>query len=261
MANTYFVGFLQGTSGRFVSSIIWSLLNELDNASTYSAFNSAHLDTFCSTNWITDNLHEPTGDKYCYQFIDFDGTKSSVNPKNIRLFFSHVYPDFETILARFHDAKVVVISIEENDYLEIAGNYLFKNAIEKSCEMFLNNLPERIKFFYKMLYNKECSDSHVFTESEIYNIIHLNRKHMRSMPHTIEYTDVLIPKEYSENVLVLKYRDIYRKENDNYVGYEKLKQFTNCIGNSVIAENYKNYVLGRDKFLSTHLHWIKNEIN
>jgi hypothetical protein len=83
---------------------------------------------------------------------------------------------------------------------------------------------------------------------------------MCSIPYATEYTETFVPEKFCKNVLLLKYSDIYRKDNDgNYIGYELLKQFTNCIGNKTIEENYKNYVVGRDKFISKHLPWIKNE--
>lgn len=260
MDNTYFVGFLQGTSGRFISSIMWSLLNDLDMSTPYSEFNSAHLETRCCLNWVTTDLPDPTWDKECYQLIDFNNEKTNLNPNGIRLFYAHVYPDFETIFSRFSDAKVVVVGIDECDYLEIAGNYLFKNAIEKTCDCFRHILPHRIKFYYKMLYNKECEDSHEFSEDEIFDIVHLNQKLMYDIPYAKEYTKTTIPREFSERILILRYSELFRKDSSSkYIGYELLKQFTNCLGNKTIEENYKNYVSGRDKFLSKHLHWIKND--
>ena len=260
MDNTYFVGFLQGTSGRFISSIMWSLLNDLDTSTPYSDFNSAHLETRCCLNWVTTDLPDPTWDKECYQLIDFNNGKTNLNPNGIRLFYAHVYPDFETIFSRFSDAKVVVVGIDESDYLEIAGNYLFKNAIEKTCGCFKDVLPYRIKFYYQMLYNKECEDSHEFTKNEIFEIVNLNQKKMHSVPYALAYAETHIPEKFSKNVLFIKYNDIYaQNEHGDYIGYEKLKQFTNCAGNQIIEENYKNYVKGREKFLQTHLPWIKNE--
>ena len=258
MENTYFVGFLQGTSGRFISSIMWSLLNDLNVHIPYSEFNSAHLESYAVMNWVTTHLPDPTWDKDCYQLIEFDNTVTNLNPNNVHLFYAHVYPDFETIFFRFSDAKVVVIKMDASDYMEIAGNYLFKNGIENTCHK--NVIPHKIKFYYRMLYNKECEDTHNFTLNEIYDLVHLHQKKMLTIPYGIEYTETIVPEKFRENVLLLKYSDIYRKDsNGNYIGYELLKQFTNCIGNETIEENYKNYVVGRDKFISKHLPWIKNE--
>jgi hypothetical protein len=205
---------------------------------------------------VNTNLPDPTWDKNCYELIDFDSGETDTNPNNIRLFYSHVYPDFKTIFTRFSDAKVVVVSMNAIDYMEVAGNYLFKNGIENTCHIHV--IPHRLKVLFKILYNKECEDSHIFTKNEIFDITNLYQKNMLHMPYATDYTETRIPEEFSKYVLLLKYSDIYRTDSTgNFIVYELLKQFTNCIGNDAIEENYRNYVLGRDKFINTHLPWIK----
>jgi hypothetical protein len=265
MNNTYFVGFKQGSSGRFVSSIIWSLINDLHIKSMYSGFNSSHIDTLCCLNWNTDDLPDyipeidhpyyPLGQPSCYDYIKFKDDFSCTNPNNSRLFFSHVYPNFDVIFSRFPDAKVIIIGIPEDSYKEIAANYIFKNGIENTCMDFI---PDRLLKLYRHLYNKECTSS--FTDTEIVDIINLYAKFIHRMPYATDYINHIIPKKYQDKSIVIMYDEIYKKdEKGKYIAYEKLKKFVNCEGNTVIERNYENYVLGRDKFLSTYLPWIKNE--
>ena len=254
MDNTYFVGFLQGTSGRFISSIMWSLANDLRVQARYTEFNSAHIDTFCCVGWKL-NYKDPCDLLDSFRRIEFDRTKTNINPNGIGLYYSHSYPDFDTISSRFPDSKVVIVGITESDYKEIAANYLFKNGVE---DIGLPLFPERLKLLYKRLYNKEYTGP--FTENEIFAIINLYAEWMHSMPHATDYYKHEIPEKYSNNILLIMYSDIYTQDSEGkFTVYERLKDFMGCQGNEIIEENYRNYVLGRDKLLSTHLYWINDE--
>ena len=254
MNDTYFLSFLAGTSGRFISTIIWELANNLEKEILYSMYNSAHVETFCVDSWVF-NQPDPTGNHDCYKLIEFDRSKAKDNPNQIALFISHIYPDFDTIFARFSESKLVLILADESDYMEIGGNYLFKNAIEQSA---FNITPHRIWKIYKSLYGKDCTTETKFTEKEIYEMLQIYSENMHLMFEGSKFIEQTIPEQYLDKTLIISYRDIYKKNNEGtYIVYEQLKTLTNSIGNDIIEKNYEKYVLGRNKFLDTYLPWIK----
>ena len=48
----YFVCFPPGTGGRFVSNIIWHLVNDLQKPITFSDFNSSHVNEPWAQLWV-----------------------------------------------------------------------------------------------------------------------------------------------------------------------------------------------------------------
>ena len=179
MNDPFFVAFIQGSSGRFISNIVWQLINDTNKDLKYTSFNSAHLENICSQYWDTSNMIDPTWDTNGYETISF------MNMQINNLFFSHAYPKFENVFYKYPNCKFVLIKIDNNDYYEIAGNYVFKNALERLC--FVDELPNRIIHIYDKLYGKSIDITHKFTETEIYDIINFYGKNMLYFPYTREY--------------------------------------------------------------------------
>jgi hypothetical protein len=251
MNDPFFVAFIQGSSGRFISNIIWQLVSDYSKELEYSQYNSAHLENMCCQYWDTSNMVDPTWDKDGYETISF------TNNQVVNVFFSHTYPNFERVFLKYPNSKFIIISIDDNDYYEIAGNYVFKNGLEKTC--FIDRLPDRIVLIYKKLYEKTIDITHEFTDTEIREIVNFYGKNMLYVPYGKEYTNCVVPDKFLDKILLIKYGDIFKQDaHGNFITYDKLKTFTNTLGNINILNNYKNYVEGRKKFINQYLPWINN---
>lgn len=122
---------------------------------------------------------------------------------------THAFPDFDLIKEKSPNCKIIIISCNEHDFPEIALNLVLKNKSIISTD------------YHQKVLNVQ----------------------------TRKFRSIKIPDEYKDNVLVIKYDEIYEPVNNTYIGLEKISKFLNLDYNNIILTNYKSYVAGRDLLL------------
>ena len=243
MSEPYIVSFEAGSSGRFISYIICSLLSGTNEPFLVDEDNSAHI--YNSIKGVDFSIHDNTNSNDVYQKIKF------VDEENIKFMYTHRFPDFH-IYERYPNAKIVLITFQKTDLLEIKGNDMHKNLFSN----YFKNIyyDERIEHLTKKIFRKSIPGEEL-TAKQIQKIIEM----MVIWDDSLFCEPNIAP---SSNLLILPYHEIYTKNhNDYYIGLQKLEDFTGKAANDGLRENYSNYVKGRDTFISTKMPWLsKNDM-
>ena len=266
MNEKYIVSFEAGTSGRFVCSIIWNLINDFDFEYNFTDTNSAHLrGPWIETVELIDDENklklQPSLVNHpdIYNRVKFtDKNSTRYNPYTSGLLQTHTYPDFVSIRNNFPDAKVVLITFDEDDVLEIIINTLYKNFFDSAIiEGWL--IPFRTTG--NLLLDK------LIKMHEIYSVTGKLPDQQFMKPICIEYAKIFIShpmfevstskfsSENNQNItdtqtLILNYKELFTIENDQYVGLNKILEFTNKILTRNTLASYKKYVDGRNNFIT-----------
>lgn len=211
------LSFYAGSSGRFLASIAWFLLFNTDDTIPLTPENAAH--------WMTPWAN---GDSYK---LNGDGDHNSpsvyedISWLQTGLLATHTFPDFDALRNNpgLEKVKVILITMNEGDYLEIAHNVTYKNAmygVKHNVNMILRGLVDTKKF--RLV--KEAGYAYEYSSPE------------------------LIPDDLRDRFLVIPYREIYEEtSNGSYVALEKLKTF---IGRDTLGpkalDSYREYVTNRN---------------
>jgi hypothetical protein len=254
----YIVAFNSGASGRFIANIMWMLIHNLPSDLKFTDENSAHdHNPWCSTwKYINGEHNKPD----VYLFWEF-----TVEDKG--LLISHTYPDFEVIKNRLQS---VVITFSKDDLLEISTNVIHKNLITQfkdlmSCndlETFFKNVTKKDYNMYYLTYIKMYGKSMKPT-TEFFN----NREFIDTMIY-LKHDAILENYIYhpffeanttviDDNVLVIKFADIFKPEDNSFVALNQLRRFlkTTVSEETTQAVNsaYTKYVNNRTEFLKNNL--------
>ena len=208
--NNFIVSFFPGSSGRFISNVIWRMITEMDSYIPLDENNSAHP----VSSW-GNSCHHPYGilhDSSIYKNVKFD---------DIGLLATHSYPDFDAIRVSLPQVKVVIIGITEDVIPEVAANSITKN---RNTTRNANEKTVHLKWLFNM-YKKGNTRGSFFTN----------------------FCDPdLIPEDLRDRISILYYRDIYTKVNDSYVALEHLKKITGKDALPNVMRSYEAYVQARN---------------
>lgn len=211
---SYIVSFLPGSSGRFITSILWRMLTGAP-AFTFTNENAAHT----LSPWeITFNNTDGSSDcnsKKIYEIIEFN--------EGLGLAHTHTYPDFNLVRnsPNLTNTKIILINIEPADHQEVVHNWVKKNA----------DLNERwlVKLLKGLTYFKD-NDYPAVDPMQMHHFCNPN-----------------VPEDLTSRVLSFNYSDIYKEIDGSYVALEKLKEFVSKDANESVVENYHEYVNNRNK--------------
>ena len=263
MIDRYIVSFEAGTSGRFICSIVWNLINDFDIDYSFTDRNSAHLsgpwvDTVEAPGLelsISDMVNHPD----VYSIIEYtDKNVRKYNPYSSGLLQTHIYPDFDIIRNRLPNTKIILITFEEDDILEILLNVIYKNLFDPVLvEGWIKPLLEDKQYFY--LYDKIKKISEEYNNTGLlpnkqcmkYICIDFCLWYGKFFIEATKFIDKNDKNILNEDVLILKYSDIFNKENGEYIALTKISNFTKKEFKSNSLATYKKYVKGRNTFLKT----------
>lgn len=257
MRDTYVVAFRAGSSGRFVAELVWSLVTENAIDSTFSSFNSAHISSQPSSYTLDDMPpgQRPYSNPDVYKYFRFTSS-----PGIIHL---HTYPDFDTIRNRYPDTKIIIISITENDFPEIAGNCLLKNGFEpllnavmaKQYNQFNSNDINFIRNFYFEEF-KTPIDADILTSLPTTvkkQLIDSYQKRILGELQISGYLNPVVPEMFTNQVLVVSYNDLCHR------GYDFLSRLAAFIDRPLSDTTmliYNQYMRGRKELLRKHMPWL-----
>jgi hypothetical protein len=90
-----------------------------------------------------------------------------------------------------------------------------------------------------------------FFIKKIYNIL-------EERSYFTAYVNPIIPEEYKEKVLVIKHKDFFTKNGDQYLGLENLSKFINQPVNEDITYKYNSAIEKRETFVKKYLPHYEN---
>lgn len=254
MKESYLASFPGGTSGRLVLHVMWRIITGQDYSIKFDEFNSTHLEN----PWWSSYFDLPT--------VGSDSVSSSrlfhlmkLNeevPGSQHMAFCHVFPNFDQLRIKAPNTKLVLISYHFNDIVEIVTNSIRKNSVQlyagKSIPDLINDpifkenhyadlkqyykvyniLPERLNedFFNLVIdrWTKEltrCYDTDLFSEEKL----------------TLDN----VPEDFRSKTLIIKYSDIYSKDDGEYTAIQKIENFLQKKIGPVTRQSYETYVANR----------------
>jgi hypothetical protein len=237
----YIIGHMGGTLEDLLLPTLWSIENNL-----YKGFDTINNESPWSyTTDLTQTKNEHTPDihekfKFVHQnYKDF-------NHNYIGLLSSVIYPNIKVINNRFKNAKIIIISIDEDDLPEIMTNTVYKYWIAKNISEFQ---LVRLKRLYNEFYGFDMQDikslDKEFIDFWIKQLCVLAIDH----PTIKSYANSNIDPD-SKNVLIVKYKDFHTVENDSYVFLNKLNKFIDSKITDDVVDKYNLY-------LQKHLSFIE----
>jgi len=258
----YVVSFRGGTSGRFISNLLWMMVHDTPFELTFTKENSAHDHSPWCRTW---------GDHgYRYNDVDvYDFWSFTIPEKGILA--THTYPDFDTIRKRMPGSRIILITFNKDDLLEIVTNMIYKNYIEQvrnfikynDKKTFISKVStkdyERFYVTHMKMYGKAmCLDESLIDNREfIDTIIYVKYDHLFNGFEQDEMFKDNQDSLNSDDTLVVKYSDIFKQENESYVVLTQLRKFLNVSTSEetdrAVDTAYKKYVSNRVDFLRNNL--------
>jgi len=227
----YRIKFLAGTSGRFISTILYGLLVDPDLYIDYT-HNSAH------EFQISNNLFYSLG---------------TIN--------WHIYPtEWDEMV------KYIIIQIDRSTILnELAHNNLTKNLLwaidllvqepdkSKYFPESLEILLDRLKTYYLEATGKEYLYSSLseLTELEIKKLSWNMLKTVVNDHDYSNYKTTPYPESLFFQPLVIKYSEIYQPQGSSWRVLDQLCEYTETSASSQVLDNYSRYVAQRNASLKS----------
>ena len=209
MIHQYIVCYLPGTSGKFVSSVLWKMLNDDGKEIQYTEHNSAHIETPWWEN--REEVESAPLDLTLFKWLELKDTDISL---------THVYPDFDEIRNRLLTAKVILISPRHEDTLEVTHNWIYKN----------NNDPD---IWYDIVHKGLVRGSVNPKDSQMF---------------IYDFYNPSVPEDLKDRVFVVKYADLYEQNEDGSFKFLNfLHDLTKQPITDTVYASYKKYVDNRNK--------------
>jgi hypothetical protein len=172
---TYIVSFIPGTSGRFISNIMYQLILDKTDKLYWSDKGSAHDNNTFMSSWDISECSTTIDRNLLLDNIEF---YKNFKFKDTGVAYSHVFPNFDLLRERLPDTKIVIISFTLDNKTEISFNNVLKNFIpDKDNEfkkMFKSKLnldaDNNIEQFKKYTTNYMKATSAKFSRKDLFEI-------------------------------------------------------------------------------------------
>ena len=232
-SESYIISFFPGTSGKLIAQVLWRIINGKDETIEFTTENSAHISYPWEKSWHHPVTTDPNGagqDMY---------KELTVDP--IAILATQMYPDFDTIRTRLPNTKIIIISFDEADLIEIAFNHITKNTMVS-------------KYYRGKLESKgyQLNDG-LWKQLIIERQIDLKRWYKLGQDDTdlygnfSKYCNVTIPENFVDNTLVIQYNELYETSDTSFVALEKLERFVGKEALPLVKQSYQQYVTNRNK--------------
>lgn len=239
---TFLVNWLGGTSGAFITMLIYNILfpsNEIEispsnNGAAHTNQNIIPNTLYRFNNNFDGNYEHP------YRYID---PKISKNPL---ILYDHVEPEFKEYFDKFPLGKTIVIRFNEKMVPLLHGNFFFKNTI---------NLSAGNETWQRLIRENEVLCEYDSPRDLPDEVINQLLKKM-SNNYTIEhyYSEQYIPpEEYNDRIYFIDFYDIIFNKTKVLT---QLSNITNRPINDFVNNQYDIYLEKQKELMNTKLSWI-----
>lgn len=254
----YSVSFLPGSSGRFISNILYCLLNDIELEVEYDDSNSAHGTTLYKSNVDfsripTHKYQAATNNIQLFRYLRFFSMDyQGVLP-------THSYPVTEDLdINPYNDTfKMLIIGLTDNNLLEVNTNHIVKNIWPLLNKLKSNGFEELSEV------DKAYMDDTVKSLIEYkINFLKLDKpdvveKYATMASETqkqavyVRFLNPQISPKYIDKTLVLQYSDIFTKTSTGYKGLDILSEWVSKKPSASLLNNYNKYVEGRQELVDS----------
>lgn len=253
MRESYLACFPGGTSGRLVLHVMWRIATGQDYSIKVDEANSTHPES----PWFSFYFDFPrSGIDSMYSRRLFPALKLNEEVSGpCNMDFCHVFPDFDTLRIKAPDTRLVLMSYDYNDIVEIATNRIRKNSVQPYAgkliydlladPIFVQNHYSDLIRRYKVLPERLPED---FFDSDIdKGIKDLIRCYDVDLFNDESLTLDKIPEDFRNKTLIIKYSDIYNKDSGKYTAIRKIENFLQKKIGPATLQSYETYVANRIK--------------
>ena len=240
MQNSYIISFYPGTSGRFVRYVLYSLLTGSEIDLELTDVNSSH------------NFNEYTGVsisdpniRNIYDVFTFDEWAPITTPK---ILATHAYPEINVINKRVPDSKIILITFDRSDLLEIFGNIVYKNLFNDPTGPINHTNLLR---YWNLVNDKPMVPIQLLSDDELREGI---KKIVYSLHCVMTRNSARFMDDVAINsrILAIPYKELF----DITTTIARLEKFTGTVANEALVKNYMKYIAGRKDFIKKYMPWL-----
>jgi hypothetical protein len=265
----YIVSYAPGSSGRFLTAVLFKTVNQNNTPVILTPENSGHNERENEIEFgyypleKYSNLHP----LLYHELKRFE--KNDVIP----VFTTHAFPAFNVIERRseeFTGTRFINISYEEDDEDVLIANTIIKFTVPH-IKIFNINNKNQPQFFgiryllseFKKTYGYEITSDNVSTIDTIKKLCDIERK--RQVKHETEIVKFKhpnnIPESFKDRTLVIKYKDIFIKTKTSYVALEQLSNFVGLVIPDKVMKSYTDYVNTQPIIINTYTPWLSKSVD
>lgn len=236
----YLILFQGGTGGNFLASMLHDFLFSENDTMQISKYGSAH-NNF-TTNYIIRKTYRQHIDKI-YNQIDV------INPASPIIIYDHLVPDWDELFKKFPKCKVLIITLDNDDYARYRGNFFLK-VIAENYRPVKNEAPwQAFKEEHSPL--ADNLDDPTKIDAGLAEILFNRGKDFFIAPTFIDPDT--FPDIYKDSVYYIKFYDLM---NENNVLIEQLTSITGRECPNFAVNTYKKYMEAQRKLVENYMPWL-----
>jgi len=249
----YVVSAIMNSFSELLLPALWSIENVLQY--DFDLLNQIHpwtysINIFDLGSYTHPKIYNEFKFEYCnYKLYNFN---------HVGLLHTTKYPDFEVIFNRYPNTKIILISLDEDDKLEITTNIVYKKWLATELEKLHPFDKMTIQNAYMDYYGKALESIDNLEKEFVDFFIKKIYNTLEKKSYFTSYVDPIIPKEHEEKILVIKHKDFFTKNGDQYLGLENLSKFINQPVNEDITYKYNSAIEKREVFVKKYLPHYEN---
>ncbi len=265
----YIICYPAGASGRFLTTVVFKLANNLDEYVLTTKENSGHTE---HENNIIPTFNQVKNNNHPFvfnQLIRDISVSLNVSP----VFSTHAYPKYNIIKtnSELNQTKFITILIDNDDYPEIVANVLLKAEIPQ-IKTIINSGKDAMEYRYKTYYfgaafilsefknryGYEITVDNVMVSEVIKHMYEIElSKRERYNEETLKFMlPDMLPTGLDNRMLKIRYKDIFKKTENSYVALEQLSNFLEVVVPAKISESYDRYVTEQTVMLNKYFPWL-----
>lgn len=264
----YIICYPPGSSGRFITSVVYKTSNKLDEYILTTKENSGHLE---HENKIIPGFHPLENNNHPFVFKQL---KRQYLSNSITAFSTHAYPKIKIIRdnSELSETRFIIILYDEDDHKELTANFIIKSIIQRISEI-LNSDKTVSEFTGTIYYGSAVYVIHELARRFRYEITLDNLFDIASIQnmydiianigpaYSHERPKFLFPGTHSldelgNRMLKIRYKDIFKKTKNSYVALEQISDFLEVPVPLKIFESYEKYVTDQTTMMTTYFPWL-----
>jgi hypothetical protein len=240
----YAILFRAGSSGRFIANLVWGSIYPNKYSFTTSDYNSTHVQTPWSTTFEfkTERSIHIWRDKKLFDRIELLTYPAMIT--------AHLEVKFDDFFTKFPFGKIIMITLNEDDFFEVNSNSLLKNGFENFTSQRMD-YPDKIYIVNK--YKEKFGVNPVgknFSDEFKKEILMPYFDSVNRYRVDKSFSNVEVPEQYQSKVLLLPYSEIV---NDKKLTLDNISNFINRNIPSNVIQFYDEYIDGRNQLVEKYM--------
>lgn len=255
----YIITFAAGSSGRFLANILYSsLVPEMYiNGPDYTKFNSAHKFNPYSTTYVYPVTWDTS--KFYHIYSLFQILENLILVNDPAVIAVHARPNFDKLEKKFSNYKLIVITLTENDLIEVVSNSLLKNGFEYFSDEQTQKIKNPAVVFIQNIYKQKYGVSYTGQEIPINERKDFFDKWYNSSANTVRKSyqfNPVIPDKVKDKVMLLPFHDIM---TDMPSTLNKISKLINRPISDQSMVLYETYLENRKMMLEKFMPWLNDK--